>query len=416
MKRSLKRWISKGVLVTAAVSTLLVGCNGGSSSGGSGASGGDDKIKVGVLFSLSGSSAVTEKGMANAAMLAIKEINESGGINGKKIEPVQEDYASEPSTAATKAKKLLQQDKVVAIVGGYTSASRLAMLPIVEQSGGVLVYPTFYEGEEFSKNVIYTGLTPNQQILDLVPYLVKNLGKKVYFIGSDYVFPVETNKQVKELLKMEGGEVVGEQYVPMGHSEFASVINKIKEAKPDFIFSDLVGDSLVAFYKQYKSYGLKAEEMPIVSPVTGETEVVSMGNDVAQGHYASASYFQSINTPENEKFVKAYHAEYDKNEAITQVMEAAYNSTKLLAEALKKTTDVNDSKALIDAFSGLELQAPQGKIRVDAENHHTWLNSRIGKVGPDGQFEILQTSSEPIYPEPWAKVLFPNHEEPWKKK
>jgi urea transport system substrate-binding protein len=392
-------------------SVVLAGCSGG---GGS-ASGKADDIKVGVLFSLSGALAVTEKGMANAALLAIEEINASGGINGRNLKPVQEDYASEPSGAATKAKKLLQQDKVAAIVGGYTSASRQAMLPIVEQYKGVLVYPTFYEGEEYSKNIIYTGETPNQQLQDFVPWLMKNVGKKVYFIGSDYVYPVETNKQVMALLKASGGEVVGEQYVPLGQSEFASVINKIKEAKPDVIFSDLVGDSVAAFYKQYKSYGLDPAVMPIASPVTAESEVVSMGIDVAKGHISTAAYFQSVNTPENKKFVQAYQTKYGKNEPITQVIEASYFSTLLLAEALKKVKDAADANAVIGAFAGLEIQAPQGLVKVDAENNHAWLNSRIGKVGADGQFEVIQTSAKPIQPEPWAKILFPDHKEPWKK-
>ncbi len=411
MKNSMKKTTLVLLSIILTFSVLLAGCSGG----GSGTSGKGDDIKVGVLFSLSGALAVTEKGMANATLLAIEEINANGGINGRKLKAVQEDLASEPSVAATKAKKLLQQDKVAAIVGGYTSASRQAMLPIVEQYNGVLVYPTFYEGEEYSENIIYTGATPNQQLQEFVPWLIKNVGKKVYFIGSDYVYPVETNKQVKELLKMNGGEVVGEQYVPLGQSEFASVINKIKEAKPNLIFSDLVGDSVAAFYKQYKSYGLDPAAMPIASPVTAESEIVSMGADVAKGHISSAAYFQSVNTPENKKFVEAYQTKYGKNEPITQVIEASYFSTLLLAEALKKVKDVTDTKAVIGAFAGLEIKAPQGTVKIDTENHHAWLNSRIGKVGADGQFEIIQTMEKPIQPEPWAKILFPDHKEPWKK-
>ncbi|WP_036584168.1 transporter substrate-binding domain-containing protein [Paenibacillus darwinianus] len=407
--------LKKSILSIAAlvmIVSLLAGCGGGKDSTAGGSAG---DIKVGVLFSLSGSLAVTEKGMANAALLAIEEINAAGGINGRSISAVQEDYASEPSGAATKAKKLLQQDKVAAIVGGYTSASRQAMLPIVEQANGVLVYPTFYEGQEYSKNIIYTGATPNQQLQEFVPWLMDNVGKKVYFIGSDYVYPVETNKQVKELLKLNGGEVVGEEYVPLGQSEFASVINKIKEAAPDVIFSDLVGDSVAAFYKQYKSYGLDPAVMPIASPVTAESEVVSMGADVAAGHISSSAYFQTVDTPENAKFVEAYRAKYGENEPITQVIEATYFSTLLLAEALKKAEDVTDAEAVIGAFAGLEMKAPQGTVKIDPENNHAWLNSRIGKVGADGQFEIVQSTSEPIYPEPWAKILYPEHEKPWKK-
>ncbi len=164
--------------------SVLAGCAGGQSgTAATNTAAGGDAIKVGVLFSLSGSLAVTEKGMANAALLAIEEINKNGGVNGKNHRPRTGRLCSEPSGAATKAKKLLQQDKVTAIVGGYSSASRQAMLPIVEQYKGVLVYPTYYEGEEYSKNIIYTGTTPNQQLQDFVPWLTKNVGKKK-FISS----------------------------------------------------------------------------------------------------------------------------------------------------------------------------------------------------------------------------------------
>lgn len=405
----MKKCIVKTAAACLALSLILTGCGGSKEAGGQNGGGkGEDGIKVGVLFSLSGATAVTEKGMANAALLAIDEINAEGGVKGKKLIPVQEDLASEPSVAATKAKKLLLQDKVVAIVGGYTSASRQAMLPIVEQNKGVLVYPTLYEGEEASKNIIYTGATPNQQLQDFIPWLVENYGKKFFFVGSDYVYPAETNKQVKALLAKSGGEVVGEEYVPIGHSEFASIINKIKVSQPNVIFSDLVGDSVAAFYKQYKSYGLDPQKMPIASPITAETDIATMGAEVGEGHISSYGYFQSLETPENKKFVDAYHKKYGPNEPITSVMEAAYFSTHLLAKALEKVDDMTNADKLILAFAGLEFQAPQGKIKVDEHNNHTWLYSRIGKIGKDGQFHVLKESKETIHPEPWAKILFPD--------
>lgn len=403
MKKRIRTMLALGLGVTL----TLAGCGGSKTA--SNSSGGDgDGIKVGVLFSLSGATAVTEKGMANAALLAIDEINANGGVKGKKLIPVQEDLASQPSVAATKAKKLLLQDKVVAIVGGYTSASRQAMLPIVEQNKGVLVYPTLYEGEECSKNIIYTGAVPNQQLQDFIPWLIENYGKKFFFVGSDYVYPAETNKQVKALLQKHGGEVVGEEYVPIGHSEFSSVINKIKAAQPNVIFSDLVGDSVAAFYKQYKSYGLDPAKMPIASPITAETDVASMGAEVGEGHITSYGYFQSLDTPENKKFVEAYHKKYGQNEPITSVIEAAYFSTHLLAKALEKTDDMKNADKLVKAFAGLEYQAPQGKIKIDEHNNHTYLYSRIAKIGKDGQFHVLKESKEPIAPEPWAKILFPD--------
>lgn len=407
----MKKRISKILALGLGVTLTLAGCGGSKTANTSSGGADGDGIKVGVLFSLSGATAVTEKGMANAALLAIDEINANGGVKGKKLIPVQEDLASQPSVAATKAKKLLLQDKVVAIVGGYTSASRQAMLPIVEQNKGVLVYPTLYEGEECSKNIIYTGAVPNQQLQDFIPWLIENYGKKFFFVGSDYVYPAETNKQVKALLQKHGGEVVGEEYVPIGHSEFSSVVNKIKTARPNVIFSDLVGDSVAAFYKQYKSYGLDPAKMPIASPITAETDVASMGAEVGEGHITSYGYFQSLDTTENKKFVEAYHKKYGQNEPITSVIEAAYFSTHLLAKALEKTDDMQNADKLVKAFAGLEYQAPQGKIRIDEHNNHTYLYSRIAKIGKDGQFHVLKESKEPIAPEPWAKILFPDKQD-----
>jgi len=401
----MKKVFKASILLFLLASVFLVAC------GDNGASD-EDGIKVGVLFSRSGSEAVTENGMANAALMAIEEINEQGGVNGKKLIPIEEDIESSSSVAAEKIRKVIMEDEVIATVGAYTSAARQAMLPIVEQNDSLLLYPTLYEGEEYSKNIIYTGATPNQQLQEFVPWLLDNEGKKFFFIGNDYVYPVQTNNQVKELLKLNGGQVVGEEYVPLGHSEFSSILNKIKKEKPDVIFSDLVGSSVAAFYSQYKDYGFKPAEMPIASPIMAETDIEAMGNNVAEGHITSFNYFQSVATPENEKFVKDYHDKYGQNEPITAVMQSSYVSVYLLKEALEKAGDNPDTETLVKAFAGIEFNAPEGTIRVDEKNNHTWLHSRIGRVNQEGQFEIL-VEKEPIKPEPWSELLFPDHPKPW---
>lgn len=374
----------------------------------------EDGIKVGVLFSLSGNMAVSETPQANSVLLAIEEINEAGGINGKKLIPVQEDYNSDPSEAATKARKLIMEDEVAAIIGSHTSASRQAVLPIVEQNNSVLIYPSFYEGEEYSKNVIYVGAVPNQQLQDFIPWITNNLGKNFYYVGNDYIYPVQINNQVDELLKMEGGKVLGEEYVPMGHNEFSAVFNNIRKAKPDVIFSTLVGDSISAFISQYAEYGFDPEEIPIVTPVAVETDIASISKEAAQGHYSSQAYFQTIDTPENQKFVEAYQEKYGKDEPVTVFTEMVYFGTHLLAKALEKSSDPYDSGAVLEAFKGLEFDAPQGKVKID-ESNHTWLNSRIAKINEKGEFEIIEESEKPIQPEPWSKLIFPDHEEPWKE-
>jgi branched-chain amino acid transport system substrate-binding protein/urea transport system substrate-binding protein len=405
----MKKWMGKVIAVGMVCTLVLAGCGKASESGGSGG----DGIKIGILFSDSGSTAMGEKGIKNATLMAIDEINAKGGVEGKQLVPVSEDYASDPSMAATKAKKLLLQDKVTAIIGGYTSASRQAMLPIIEQNKGVLVYPITYEGEEYSKNIIYGGAVPNQGLEKFVPWLTENKGKKFFLIGSDYVFPVQVNKQVKELLKMNGGEVVGEEYVPLGQSEFASIVNKIKEAKPDVIFSALVAESTAAFYKQYNNYGLSSDTMPIASIVTNETDVAAMGGEVAAGHISALPYFESVDTPENKTFVESYHKKYG-DETINSLMQSAYYSTYLLADALAKAEDMKDADQLVKAFAGLEIQAPEGKVVVDPENNHVKLNFRIGVANKEGQFDIIE-QADSVDPEPWSKLLFPDHEEPWKK-
>ncbi len=405
----MKKRVGKSFILSLVFLLFLVGCGGNSA----GSKDNGDGIKIGVLFSESGPTAMGEKGLKSASLLAIEEINAAGGVKGQKLIPVYEDYASDPSMAATKAKKLLLQDKVTAIVGGYTSASRQAVLPIVEQENGVLVYPMIFEGEEYSKNIMYFGPIPNQSLEQFIPWLTQNKGKKFFFIGNDYVFPVQTNKQAKELLKLNGGEVVGEEYVPVGHSEFASILNKIKEAKPDIIFSDLIAESAAAFYKQYADYGLNPDTMPIASIVTGEVDLAAMGASVGKGHISSTPYFQSIASEANKKFIENYYKKYGESPLDTNIQNAYY-ATHLLAKALEKAEDMNDADKLIAAFAGIEWEAPQGKVVVHKENHHVIMPMRIGMANEQGQFDLIH-ESEPIEPQPWSKLLFPNHDEPWKK-
>src|SRR4029078_4571858 len=266
-----------------------------------------DTIKVGILHSLSGTIAIIEKSLHNAELLAIEEINAKGGVLGKKIEPVIEDPQSLVQVFAEKAKKLLLEDKVVAVLGCYTSASRQSVLPVFEQYNGVLLYPTLYEAQECSKNCFYTGAVPNQQLDDFVPWIIKTLGRKnFYLIGSNYIYPKETNREVKALLQKHGGNVVDEQYAPLGHTEFSTNINKLASSNADIVFSDLVGDSIVAFYKQFRQFGLSANDIPICTPITTEQEIAAMGPENAAGHYTSFNYFQSVDTPENKSFVERY--------------------------------------------------------------------------------------------------------------
>jgi urea ABC transporter urea binding protein len=362
----------------------------------------DKTIKVGILHSLSGTIAIIERSLHNAELLAIDEINAKGGVLGKKIEAIIEDPKSE-------VRFFKEKDKVAAVLGCYTSASRQSVLPVFEKYNSVLLYPTLYEAQECSYNCFYTGAVPNQQLSDFVPWLIKNVGPKFYLIGSNYIYPKETNREVKAYLAKYGGQTVAEEYAPLGSTEFSTTINKIKSAKPNVVFSDLVGDSIVAFYKQYRQFGITAKDIPIGTPITTEEEIKAMGPENAIGHYTSFNYFQSLKNPVNERFVKAFKGKYGQDKVTNAVMEAAYFQTYFLAQAIEKLKGNTDPDGLIqEGLPGQQFQAPQGKVKIDPVNHHTWLWARIGRANTDGQFDVVDESKDWIRPDPWTRVLYPD--------
>lgn len=404
-KRSVKLW---SILLGAVI--VMTGCVEGaappevSGSGGTGdpaASG--ESIKVGILHSLSGTMAISEVSVKDAEMLAIEEINAAGGVLGKQIEPVIEDGASDWPTFAEKAGKLLQQDKVAAVFGGWTSASRKAMLPVFEQNKGLLFYPVQYEGLESSPNIFYTGATTNQQIVPSVTWLLENRGKTFYLLGSDYVFPKTANQVIKAQLAAEGGEVVGEEYTPLGHTDYSTIISKIKAAKPDIVYNTLNGDSNVAFFKQLQDAGISADQMTTLSVSVAEEEIRGIGADVLKGHLASWNYYQTTDTPENTTFVTKYKEKYGADRVTADPIEAGYVAVYLWKAAVEKagSTDVEKVKA---AAKGLEFDAPEGKVTVDGENQHIYKTVRIGEVQEDGQFKELWNSGEPVKPDPYLKT------------
>ncbi|HEX2938909.1 MAG TPA: transporter substrate-binding domain-containing protein [Ruminiclostridium sp.] len=366
----------------------------------------DQTIRIGILLSTTGSTAVIERSMLNAAYLAFDEINKAGGIGGKKIKYIQEDYCSDPTIAAKKMEDLIVNEKVVATVGCCTSASRQATFGVLEKYNSLLVYPTFTEGEEINPHVIYTGAMPNQQTTKYLPWLMNKLGKRVFLIGNDYVFSVICNKQAKRMIEMNKGTICGEEYAPIGTSDFTDILNKIKKAKPDFIYCDLVGDSVTPFYKEYKQLGFNPARCPIAAIATDEMSLQGMGADCAEGHYASMNYFSTLDTSASREFVKKYTEYSHDGSLITSSAEATYDSCYLLAKAIGKAKDPYDTDSLIKAFSGLTFDAPQGKIKVDASNHCTWLYSRFAIVH-NGKFQIVYESKDAIRPEPWPAILYP---------
>ena len=255
--------------------------------------------------------------MLYAAKMAIDEINEAGGINGSPIEPIYSDYGSDPALIASRARQLILQDKVTAIVGANSTLTRLALKPVIEENNSVLVYNTFYEGEKPSPNIIYTNSVPSQQIDNFIPWMIRTHGPRIYMVGSDYEFPRKGIAYAKKLAAEHGGTVVGEEYVPTGHSDFSSTINNIREARPDVVFSVIAGDSLVPFYRQYYEAGITADDIPICACATHEGTAKNIGAEAAAGHYSSFSYFSTLGTPASDAFVTKYTRLFEDNAVVT---------------------------------------------------------------------------------------------------
>ena len=393
-------------------SALLAGCASQTNSSGTtgspgtdaaaGAGSGDDTVYVGVLHSLTGTMSISEVSVRDATLLAIEEINQAGGLLGKQLRPVVEDGASDWPTFAEKTKKLLQKDKVAVIFGGWTSASRKAVLPVVEQNNGLFFYPVQYEGLESSPNIFYTGATTNQQIVPAVTWLLENKGKKFFLLGSDYVFPRTANKIIKEQLKAEGGTLVAEEYTPLGHTDYNAII-KIKKEKPDVVFNTLNGDSNVAFFKQLKDAGITANDLTTLSVSIAEEEIRGIGASVLEGHYAAWNYFQTTDTPENKKFVEAYKAKYGSERVTSDPIEAGYFGVYLWAEAVKKAGSFEVDKVK-EAAKSIEFSAPGGKVTIDGENQHVYKTVRIGEIQADGMFKEVWNSGQPVKPDPFLKT------------
>jgi len=369
-------------------------------------SGGGDTIKVGILHSLSGTMAISEKSVVDAEQLAIEEINNAGGVLGKKIQPVVEDGASDWPTFAEKARKLIEQDKVATVFGCWTSASRKAVLPVFEQANHMLWYPVQYEGQECSKNIFYTGAAPNQQIEPAVDWLLQNKGKQFFLIGSDYVFPRTANTIIKAQLQAKGGQTVGEDYLPLGNTEVTPIITKIKAAMPNggVIFNTLNGDSNVALFKQMQGAGLGPDKYPVMSVSIAEEEVRAIGPEYLKGHYASWNYFETVDRSENKKFVDAFKAKYGQDRVTNDPMEAAYIAVYLWKQAVEKAKTASDLDKVRLAALGQKYDAPEGKVTLE-NNHHLAKFVRIGQVGDNGLFKIVYSSTQAVPPIPWNQFV-----------
>ena len=389
-------------VITLAMAAILAL---GSTACGSKGSSDGDTVKVGLLHSLTGSMAISEEAVRDAEVLAIEEINESGGVLGKQIEYVEEDGASEPSTFATKAEKLIDSEGVATVFGCWTSSSRKAVKSIFEDYNNLLWYPVQYEGMESSENIVYTGAAPNQQIVPAIEYLKDQGYKKVFLLGSDYVFPRTANMIIEAQAKELGLEIVGEEYADMDQTDFAAIISKIEKADPDIIVNTLNGTGNVSFFKQMSEKNYTSEDYMTMSFSIAEEEVKTIGSDILKGHMVSWNYYQTTDTEENEKFVKAYKEKYGEDRVTSDPVEAAYDAVYLWKAAVEKAEsfEVDDVKEAIKSGE-VSFEAPEGTVTINGDNQNVSKTVRIGVVKEDGLIYETYSTDKPVDPDPYLKT------------
>ncbi|MDQ7059127.1 MAG: urea ABC transporter substrate-binding protein [Ghiorsea sp.] len=362
-------------------------------------------IKVGILHSLTGTMAISEKPVMQATLLAIEEINAQGGLLGRQIKPVIIDGQSDGDTFAKQAEYLITQENVRVIFGCWTSASRKRVKPIVEKYQHLLFYPVQYEGLETSPNIIYMGATPNQQIIPAVSWSIQEFGPRIYLIGSDYVFPRVANWLINKQAPLLQSAIIGEHYIPLGTTDMTQVIADLEHLKPDVVINSINGDSNIAFFSALQKAGITANDIPVMSLSIGEAELSKILETTnIQGHYAAWNYFQSIDTPENKTFIQTYQSRYAKNLPVSDPMEAAWNGVHLWAQAVV-SAQTDDTATVRQTIRHQSFTAPEGIISVDSRSQHTWKTARIGQVQGDGQFHILWSSAQPIRPMPYPPLV-----------
>lgn len=381
---------------------------------------GDGEVKIGILHSLSGTMAISETSLKDVVLMAVEEINASGGVMGKKIKPVVVDPASDWDLFAEKAKDLIVKEEVAVVFGCWTSVSRKSVLPVFEENNSLLFYPVQYEGEEQSLNVFYTAATPNQQLVPAAEYMMEEIGaKKFYLLGTDYVFPRTANKVLKAFLKTKGvpDENIVEEYTPFHHQDYQTIVGKIKTfaAGGDAcVLSTINGDSNVPFYKEFANQGLTSDDCPIMAFSVAEDELRAMDVPPLVGHLATWNYFQSINTPENKKFVKDFKAFCEQNnlpggsDRVTDdPIEAAYFGVYVWKAAVEKAQSFDVDKVRAAVY-GLEFDAPGGKKMMHATNQHTLKPVYVGEIKKNGQFKIVYKSDGLVSPDSYSKYLHPD--------
>lgn len=361
--------------------------------------------RVGVLFSQTGVTSAIEQSQLNATLLAIDEINAAGGILDRPVEPVIYDAASDPKQCRVMAERLFLTDRIRLLFGCYMSSTRKAVLPVVEAHRGLLFYPTLYEGFEYSRHCIYSGAAPNQNSLQLAKFLLSTYGNRFLLVGSNYIYPYESNRLMTDFVMQDRGTILDEIYVPLqaGARDFDKVISRIKKTSPDVIFSTVVGQSTSTFYEAYRTAGFDPARMPIASLTTSEAEVVGMHPEAAEGHITAAPFFETLSTPAARRFVTRFKDKYGPNAPVTAAAEAAYFQVHLAMRTITRCGSDDPERVLIELRDS-EFDAPQGRIRIDPENNHAYLWPRIAKLDASGRFQMVWNPGVRIKPDPYCVV------------
>ncbi|MBS3805254.1 MAG: transporter substrate-binding domain-containing protein [Oleiphilaceae bacterium] len=360
---------------------------------------------VGVLYSRAGPTSVTESEHFFGTALAIEEINADGGVLGRPIIPTVYDPKGDTEEYRRLATRLIFEDDINVIFGCSRSSTRKAVLPVVERNNALLWYCSFYEGFEYSPNVIYTGALPNQNSVQLAAYLLQNRGNRFFLVGADYIYPRESNRVMRDVVEEHGGEILDEVYLPLSaeQAELEEVLRSIKEAQPDVVFSTLVGDSARLFYRLYREYGLDPKQTPIASLSMAEEEIRLIGAHLCEGNITSATYFASLDNDRNRQFIERWQTRFGQKPTSTW-SEMAYTQVHLFAQALARTGSL-ETRKLVDSLAGMTLASPEGLITVDGENNHCSLTPRIGICRSNGHFDVLWESSSPVKPDPYLSTF-----------
>ncbi|MDP3889102.1 MAG: urea ABC transporter substrate-binding protein [bacterium] len=369
-------------------------------------------LKVGILHSLTGTMAISETPVVDATLFAINQINEAGGLLGQKIEPIVVDGKSDWPTFAKEAERLITKEKVAVVFGCWTSASIKTVKPVYEKYISLLIYPVQYEGLEESPYIVYTGATPNQQIIPGVVWCFQNIGKTFFLVGSDYVFPRTANEIIKELVISLQGKIVGEEYIILGSKDVDHIIEKIKTTQPAVIINTINGDSNIPFFKGLRAANITPERIPTMSFSIAEPELQLLDLNSMIGDYATWNYFQSIDYPENQLFIEQFKKKYGVNRVISDPMEAAYFGVHLWAQTVQKLGSF-DIVTVREYIKNQVYNAPEGVVNIDSSNQHTWKWVRVGKIQSNGQFNIIWDSQKPVPPIPYPTIY--RSKEAWDK-